>query len=173
MATITSAPLHTLNKEQLKMKKLMTNKFMFRIFLFMKLPLGWFAGLKLKELDIDKCVTTVPYGWRSQNPFQSIYFAAQSMAAELSTGALVMFGIAGKKPAFAMLVVNMEAQFTKKANHKTTFVCKDGYKLFEAVKRAEETGEAQQVILESVGTMKDGTEVARFYFTWSIKQRSK
>lgn len=173
MATISSAPTQTLNAAQLKMKKQMSNAFLFRIFLFLKLPLGWFAGLKLRELTTEKCVTSVPYGWRSQNPFQSIYFAAQSMAAELSTGALVMFGIAGKKPAFAMLVVNMEAEFTKKANQLTTFVCRDGQKLFDAVKLAEETGEAQQIRMETIGTMDDGTEVARFYFTWSIKQRSK
>ncbi|MEX0813404.1 MAG: DUF4442 domain-containing protein [Chitinophagales bacterium] len=173
MSTPGTAPSYTLNAAQQKMRKQMSNPFLFRFFLLWKLPLGWFAGLKLKKLSPEECVATIPYGWRSQNPFQSIYFAAQSMAAELSTGALVMFGIAGKKPAFAMLVVGMEAEFTKKADQLTTFTCHDGPKLFEAIKRAEETGEAQQIKMETIGTMPDGTEVARFYFTWSIKQRSK
>lgn len=175
MSTATTASVSNieLNSAQKKMKKQLSNSFLFSLFLLIKLPLGWFAGLGLKKISPEECITTIPYGWRSQNPFQSIYFAAQSMAAELSTGAMVMFSIAGKKPSFAMLVVGMEAEFTKKANKLTTFTCTDGPKLFEAVKRAEETGEAQQIKMETIGTMPDGTEVARFYFTWSIKQRSK
>jgi hypothetical protein len=31
--------------------------------------------------------------WINQNPFNSMYFAVQAMAAELATGALVMFQI--------------------------------------------------------------------------------
>ena len=175
MSTVTTASVGNieLNNAQQKMKKQLSNSFLFSLFMLIKLPLGWFAGLGLKKLTTEECVTTIPYGWRSQNPFKSIYFAAQSMAAELSTGALVMFAIAGTKPSFAMLVVNMEAEFTKKANQLTSFTCPDGAKLFEAVRRAEETGEAQQIRMESIGRMEDGTEVARFYFTWSIKQRSK
>jgi hypothetical protein len=35
----------------------------------------------------------VKHRWINQNPFNSMYFAVQAMAAELATGALVMFQI--------------------------------------------------------------------------------
>jgi len=38
-------------------------------------------------------VATVKHRWLNQNPFNSMYFAVQAMAAELTTGALVMYQI--------------------------------------------------------------------------------
>jgi hypothetical protein len=35
-------------------------------------------------------VVSVKHRWINQNPFNSMYFAVQAMAAELATGALVM-----------------------------------------------------------------------------------
>jgi hypothetical protein len=71
--------------------------------------------VRLKEISEIRAVTTVKYGWKNQNPFQSMYFAVQAMAAELSTGALVMSKIhqSGKK--ISMLVANNNSSFTKKA----------------------------------------------------------
>ena len=145
-------------------------------FMLAKLPLALVAGLKVRELDRDRCVVTVPYGWRTTNPFRSTYFAALAMAAELSTGALAMLAVdlAGKtapKPV-AMLIVNMTAAFEKKATALAAFTCPDGAKLAAAVARAVETGEPATAEAETVGRMADGTIVARFTFTWSFKARS-
>ena len=68
-------------------------------FLFLKLPSAFICGVRVKEIDENKCVVSVKHRWINQNPFNSMYFAVQAMAAELSTGALVMFQIqkSGKK----------------------------------------------------------------------------
>ena len=114
---------------------------------------------------------TVPYGWRSQNPFKSTYFAAQAMAAEMSTGALVLLATAHQP--FSTLIVDMKATFGRKATGLATFTCDDGGAVFDAVARAAATGEPQTITLESVGRLDDGTEVSRFTFTWSVKARSR
>jgi hypothetical protein len=62
--------------------------FAFATWSLLKLPSAWFTGVRLVSVDTQRGVASVPYGWRSQNPFRSTYFAAQAMAAELSTGAL-------------------------------------------------------------------------------------
>ena len=62
----------------------------FRMFLLTKLPSAYFTGVRIKEVDAKKCVTTVPYKWFSKNPFRSTYFASLAMAAEMSTGALAL-----------------------------------------------------------------------------------
>src|ERR1700710_2398497 len=62
----------------------------FRAYMLAKLPLALFAGLRVRELDAGRCAVSVPSGWRSTTPFRSTYFAALSMAAEMTTGALAM-----------------------------------------------------------------------------------
>jgi hypothetical protein len=47
-------------------------------------------------------------------PFNSMYFAVQAMAAELSTGALVMYQIQKSGKKISMLVANNKGNFKKK-----------------------------------------------------------
>ena len=149
------------------------NPLMMPFFLLYKLPLGFVAGLRVKSADEHRCEVTVPYGWRTQNPFRSTYFAAQSMAAEMSTGVLAMLACDLAPASVAMLIVNMDASFGKKATDTSTFTCENGDAIFAAVQRAVETGEPQTVTAETVGRMPNGDEVSRFTFTWSFKKRSK
>lgn len=155
-----------------KFRSRMLNPFLMRGFMLAKLPLALVAGLRMRELDRDRCVVTVPYGWRTTNPFRSTYFAALSMAAEMSTGAPAMMAVETAPQPVAMLIVNLEAAFGKKATALTAFTCEEGAKAFAAVAETLRTGEAATARLETVGRMADGTEVARFVFTWSFKKRS-
>ncbi len=143
-----------------------------RLFLFSKLPSAWFMGVRVKSLDLDKCEVTLPYSWWSQNPFKSIYFAAQAAAAELSTGAIAIMALQGQQPV-SMLVGSMKGEFIKKATQKTTFVCVDSHKIFEAIAETLRTGEGTTAQIESVGTQADGTIVSRFSFTWSFKAKKQ
>ena len=58
-------------------------------FLVTKLPMCLLAGVKVNKLSEQESATTVPYNFINKNPFNSMYFAVQAMAAELSTGTLV------------------------------------------------------------------------------------
>ena len=155
-----------------KLRKRLTNPWLMRAFLLAKLPLGFVAGLRVAHVDTESCRTTVPYGWRTQNPFRSTYFAAQSMAAELSTGAPAMLAVEMAPASVAMLITGLDATFGKKATDTTTFTCDEVPKLFDAVRETLRTGEPAVATLETVGRMPDGTEVSRFTFTWSFKKRA-
>lgn len=156
-----------------KLRSRMRSPWLMRLYMLAKLPLALIAGVRVRELDGERCVVTIPYGWRTTNPFRSTYFAALSMAAEMSTGALSMAVVQAAPAPVAMLIVHMEASFEKKATAMTTFTCEDGAKAVAAVTETLRTGEPATARLESVGRMPDGTEVARFAFTWSFKKRSK
>ena len=156
-----------------KLAARLKNPFLLRGFMLAKLPLALVAGLRVRELDPGRCVTTVPYGWRSTNPFRSTYFAALAMAAEMSTGALAMLATELAETPVALIIVNLEASFEKKAQALTTFTCEDGRKAFDAVAETVRTGEPATARMETVGRSPDGTVVARFAFTWSFKRRSK
>lgn len=154
-----------------RLRRRMLNPFLMRGFFLAKVPLALAAGLRVRELTTERCVTTVPYGWRTTNPFRSTYFAAQSMAAELSTGALAGLAVELAPKPVALLIIHLEASFEKKATALTAFTCEDGAKIFAAVEETLRTGEPATARAESVGRMPDGTVVARFAFTWSFKRR--
>lgn len=154
-----------------RLQRRMKNPFMLPLFMLAKLPLGLFAGLRVRSLETDRCTTSLPYGWRTTNPFRSIYFAAQSMAAELSTGALAKLAVEASPASVAMLITGLEAEFGKKANAEVKFTCEDGEKIFAAVCEAAAGDEPVVVRAATVGRMGDGTEVSRFVFTWSFKRR--
>lgn len=156
-----------------KLRSRILSPFLLRGYLLAKVPLALVAGLRVRELTAERCVATIPYGWRTTNPFRSTYFAALSMAAEMSTGALAGVAAESAPGPVAMLIVALEASFGKKATSLTAFTCEDGAKAAAAVLDTVRTGEPAVARMDTVGRSPDGTEVARFTFTWSFKKRSK
>jgi hypothetical protein len=148
----------------------MTNPIIFWFAMLLKLPSAVFWRLKIKTLTTEMCEVTIPFFWRSQNPFKSIYFAALAGAAELSTGALCQFALAGKGQ-FSMLVVDFRAEYSKKANSKITFSCNQGSELFELIDSMQ-IGESAQLTMISTGTNSTDETVAKFFVTWSFKRKS-
>jgi hypothetical protein len=138
-------------------------------FLFLKLPSAFWSGVRVKAISKDQCVVTVKHRWFNQNPFKSMYFAVQAMAAELTTGALVMMQIklSGKK--ISMLVANNNGNFTKKATGRITFTCNDGHLIEKAIQKTIATGEGQTIWMKSVGVNEKGEQVSEMNFEWSIK----
>jgi hypothetical protein len=143
-----------------------------RAYFLAKLPLGAIAGLKIVKLDGESCEAAVPFGWITKNPFGSIYFAALTMAAELSCAGLALQAARGAPDPVSVLPIGLNGSFEKKATALTTFTCNDGKMLFDAVNRALETGEAVVVETNTVGRMPDQTIAARFNFTWSFKRKA-
>ena len=143
-----------------------------RLFLFWKLPAAWFMGINIRVCDGDKAVVRLPFGWRSQNPFRSTYFAAQCAAGELSTGVLALTHLQGKPPV-SMLVVRVESEFYKKASEVLHFTCEDGNALKQTIATALETDEAQVFRAASTGRLPDGTKASRVWITWSFKRKSR
>ena len=139
-----------------------------RLYFLQRLPSCWFWGVRIKEVAPGRCRVTIPYSWRTQNPFRSIYFAALAGAAELSTGALALIALHGRGR-ISMLITGLEGQFLKKADTLTTFTCEQGAAIQEAVQEAIDSGEGRTARILSVGRNEAGEEVCRFWLTWSFK----
>jgi len=138
-------------------------------FLFFKLPSAFWCGVRTKSIDNQRCTTTVKHRWISQNPFKSMYFAVQAMAAELSTGALVMSHIQQSNREISMLVASNKSAFFKKATGRITFTCQEGDKIAEAISRTIATGEGQTCWMQSIGTNDKGEIVSEMDFEWTVK----
>ena len=142
-------------------------------FLFLKLPAAFWSGVRVKSVSEERCVVTVTHRWFNQNPFKSMYFAVQAMAAELTTGALVMTKIKESGRNISMLVANNNGNFSKKATGRITFTCNDGYLIKEAIQKAIDTNEGQTVWMKSIGENANREQVSEMNFEWSIKSKSQ
>jgi len=142
------------------------------MYLLFKLPAAFFSGIKVKGVNEEKCITSVPYKWLTQNPFRSTYFASLAMAAEMSTGAIALSNVYKRKPTISMLVTKMESTYFKKATDIIFFTCEQGKEIASIIDEAVETGEGKSIVAKSTGKNKMGEVVAEFLFTWSFKTKS-
>jgi hypothetical protein len=142
-------------------------------FLFFKLPSAFLCGVRVKAIDEAKCVTSVKYRWINQNPFNSMYFAVQAMAAELATGALVIGHIKESGQKISMLVATNKSVFTKKAVGRIAFTCNDGHKIREAINETVKTGEGVTCWMQSVAVNEKGEQVSVMDFEWTLKAKTR
>lgn len=138
-------------------------------FLFFKLPSAFWCGVRVKAISLTECVVTVRHRWINQNPFNSMYFAVQAMAAELTTGALVMYHIKNSGRNISMLVANNKSTFTKKARGRIIFTCTDGQLIEQAIQQTIATGEGQTFWMKSTGKDEKGDIVSELHFEWSVR----
>lgn len=141
-------------------------------FLLFKLPSAWLCGVRVKHISRTECEVGVKHRWINQNPFNSMYFAVQAMAAELSTGALVISKIREQDRKISMLVAQNKSVFTKKATGKIRFNCYDGKLIDEAIQKTLETGDGQTFWMKSIGTNEEGIEVSTFEFEWTVRAKN-
>lgn len=140
----------------------------FNTFTLFKLPSAWLTGVRVKRLSLESCTTSVKHRWINQNPFKSMFWAVQGMAAELATGALVIGYIQESGKKISMLVATNNATFTKKATGRIQFICNDGLAIKEAIDKAVATGEGQTCWMKAIGTNTDGVQVSEFNFEWTV-----
>lgn len=93
------------------------------------------------------------------------------MAAEFSTGVLVINKIRESNRKISMLVASNKAEFFKKATGRITFTCVDGPLIQEAMDKAIATGEGQTFWMRSEGINEEGLVVSTFDFEWTIKEK--
>lgn len=154
-------------------RKMALSKWRMKLFMIKLLPMAFLAGLKVMKIDHDCAEVSIPYKYLNKNPFKSIYFAAQSMAAELSTGILAMAAVKDQEKPISMLVLNMNSSYHKKALGKIVFTCRDGMEIANTVEAAAKNNEGQTITVKSVGRNENGEKVSEFEFTWTFKLKQQ
>ncbi|MFN7115605.1 MAG: DUF4442 domain-containing protein [Saprospiraceae bacterium] len=141
-----------------------------RLYYLQKLPSLYFWGVRIKSCNENRAEVSIPFSWRSQNPFRSTYFAALCGAAELSTGVLALIGLAGREKV-SMLVTQVEAQYFKKADATVTFTCEQGTEIIGTIDQAIASGAPQQFTATSTGRLPNGDLTCQMQITWSFKAK--
>ena len=145
--------------------------FKYNLFLFKDLPSAWLCGVRVSELDDKKCLIRVRHNWFNSNPFNSLYWAVQGMASELSTGMLIIKqnDILGYK--ISMLVTSNTSKFLKKARGKIIFECNEVNKIKNSFEGLSEKNPTAILKLNSKGYDSVGDLVSEFNYEWSLKRK--
>jgi len=134
-----------------------------------KLPLAYLGGVRVASIEKETAIVNIRHKWLNQNPFKSMFWAAQGMAAEMATGVLVMRGIENIGKKVSMLVINQRGNFTKKATGTIRFECHHGGLVANALEESNKTGEGRVITMKAEGFNTEGVSVCNFHFEWSLK----
>ena len=148
------------------------NQLKYTFFLLFQLPSAFFCGVRLKYLDSLKSIVSINHSWFNKNPFKSIFWAAQGMAAELTTGSLIKNAIKESGVNVSYLVVENKSSFYKKATGKIIFECNQGKELQDLFNSFDKDNNKAIIELKSIGTDSNNIKVSEFSFTWSLKVRT-
>ena len=141
----------------------------FRLFSALSMPTARFAGLRMDRIADEVCVTSIPGGWRSQNPFKTMYWAVQGMGAELATGAAPFAMSRAMPEKLRMFVIDCKGTFTKRAKGRITFTCDGVAAARQAIEQSMATGEAIDCELRSVGKDASSDIVSEWVFKWNFR----
>ena len=135
-----------------------------------KLPAAWLTGVRVSLISETKCEVKVRFKWINQNPYRSMFWAVQGMAAELTTGMLLTKSIQESNTNISMLLVGNRSNFYKKAVGKIKFICDQGETAKELINLTKKNI-THKAWLKAKGFDETGDIVSEFDFEWSCKKR--
>jgi len=118
-----------------------------------------------------RAVVTVTLNFLNKNPFKSMFWAVQGMAAELATGVIILSEVKKSPVPISFLVTRNEAEFLKKAKGKITFTCTDVELVQNQFATLFQSETGTRFWMQSEGVDQQGDVVSRFRFEWSIKAK--
>ena len=135
-----------------------------------KLPAAWLTGVRISSISDTKCEVKVRFKWINQNPYRSMFWAVQGMAAELTTGMLLTKSIQESNTNISMLLIGNKSNFYKKAVGRIKFICDQGETAKELINLTKKNI-THKAWLKAKGFDETGDIVSEFDFEWSCKKR--
>ena len=135
-----------------------------------KLPAAWLTGVRILSISDAKCEVKVRFKWINQNPYRSMFWAVQGMAAELTTGMLLTKSIQESNTNISMLLIGNKSNFYKKAVGRIKFICEQGETAKELINLTKKNI-THKAWLKAKGFDETGDIVSEFDFEWSCKKR--
>ena len=141
---------------------------------FMEVPLIGSTGIRVVDLDDDKCVLLMPLKRRNKNHLNSMYFGALAIGADTAGALFALLENRRRRNAVSLVFKDFQAEFHKRAEAATLFTSTDGAAIRTAFDETMRTGERVNVGVKVTATVPTefGTEpVAIFRLTLSLKRR--
>lgn len=155
-----------------KLPEKFRNNAMITLFGLTKVPTIFFVGPKVLELSDTSCKVKIPLNWKTKNHLNSLYFGVMAVGADVTCGLAAMKEIMNSGKNVSLSFKDFKAEFLKRAEGDTIFVCDQTQEIKELVKSVLVSGERESLSLKIVATTpsKLGDEpVATFEMTLSLK----
>jgi acyl-coenzyme A thioesterase PaaI-like protein len=155
-----------------KLPEKFRNNTMITLFGLTKVPTIFFVGPKVLELSDTSCKVKIPLNWRTKNHLNSIYFGVMAVGADVTCGLAAMRMIMDSGKNVSLSFKDFKAEFLKRAEGDTIFVCNQNKEIKALVESVLKSGERENLSLNIVATTpsKLGDEpVATFNMTLSLK----
>lgn len=149
---------------------------MLRVFAWKNIRLIRYIRPRVLEIDDSHCLVKVPLDRRTRNHLQSQYIGSLMIGADLAGGLLAFRKAAQLGRGISFAFKDAHAEFHKRAEGDTHFLCSDGEIINEALQRAftSDVRINQPVQIRVTVPSVLGSElVASFVMTLSIKARQE
>ncbi len=145
--------------------------------LSLRIPTLFFLGPRVVELDEEGCAIEIRLGWRSRNSLiGAMYLGALCAGADLAAGYPAARLALASHRKIRFVFGELKAEFLKRADGDVLFRSRDGRRVAEAMRQADETGERVTIPVQVIATVpaRYGDEpVARFALTLSLRRRGE
>ncbi len=152
------------------LKEMMTTKWM-RDFAKKKIPMLYYVEPSIVRLNDREIEIKIPFKDKNKNHLGSMYFGVLCVGADASGGVLAMKHIKDSGKNISLIFKDLKAEFFKRAEGDTHFVCRDGEAIKDLIKKTIETGERQNMPLhiDAFVPSQSDEPVAHFVLTLSLK----
>lgn len=141
-----------------------------RAFGLTKVPLLFFCSPRVTEISNASCQVRMPFRKIIKNHLGSVYFGALAIGADTCVGMLAMDKIRRSNRPISLVFKDFKANFLKRAEGDTLFVCDAGLEMDQLIERVLSTGERQNQTFPARALVQ-GEIVAEFELTLSLKLR--
>lgn len=144
-----------------------------KLFGLFKIPLLFLAGPKITHLNDQKIEIKIPLNWRTRNHLKSLYFGTLAIGADCCAGFLATKFIMQSKKKVHLSFKDFEAQFLKRAESDTYFICEQGHELKnfvdQVISHPNERSNFPVIIRAETRHQAETLVVATFVLTLSLK----
>lgn len=152
-------------------KNVSLSKIKWKLFLLglFKIPMINFIRPKIEVINEEDVKVSIRLKRRTKNHLNSMYFGALAIGADVASGIHVFYfaELLDKKVSFAFK--SMDAQFLKRADSKTLFVCDEGQKIKNMILTSEKEARRVNDFVKVFALNTQGEEVAIFDMGVSVR----
>ena len=142
-----------------------------KAFGFSKVPLLFLSGTKVVHIDSKSCRVEIPFRRVVKNHLGSMYFGALAIGADACVGLLATHKIREQNQKIGLVFKSFQADFLKRAEGHTQFVCVEGEIIDRMIQETIKTGQRVHEKIKAQAFCQNEI-VAEFVLELSLKQKS-
>ncbi len=144
---------------------------MLKAFGITRVPLLFATGARVQEITDSQCIIRIPFIKIVKNHWGSLYFGALAIGADACVGLLAAHKIYNSGENIGLVFKSFEAQFLKRAEGPTLFICEQGDVVDQMIEETLQSGERVNQKIAARAEV-DGEIVAEFMLELSLKLKA-